>query len=292
VIQVTSLEVRSFDLDHLDIFWEIAPLRSALTEDKPHEIFDYEFSLHRSEAAMGPYEQIGGPFRDVYRFRDNRVSLLHNWRQYFYAIETLHRPTGKTTRFGPTGSKEPRPDLVALEIQRQEDLLFREAVGRRCWLYPVRTFGPVCTCYDPRTKQKTRTNHRPCFGTGWLGGYHAPVEVWVQMDPTPKGSRATTGRMGAFPPVSEGDVLIEAENRRWRLGPPTTTQRLRANIHQELRLTEIPLGDIEYELPLDIELRGLQPAAERNFTNPHTLERNEDYEDIFAAYGFPRGSLR
>jgi hypothetical protein len=301
VIKVTKLTVRSFNLDHMDVFWEISPVAAPVTADAPHEIYNYEFYVLRSEAALGPYEQIAGPLRDQYSLRDIRVSLLHKWRQYYYKIRVVHRTTAEEETFGPASSLEPEPDLIAAEIIRQEDMLFREFAGRKCVLFPARTFGPVCTCYDTVTKRVTRSGCKTCFGTGWMGGYMSPVEVFVQIDPFPKVSQAsslqerqpsdTAARMISFPPVAPNDILVESENRRWRVITVTPTQRLRATVRQELTIHEIPKGDIEYALPVKVDAKSLQPAAERNFTNPQNLD-DEDFSDIFAVYGKARGALR
>lgn len=301
MLYITRLTVRSFDLDHLDLFWEIGPVPGPPTDAEPHEIYDYDFFVLRSEAAMGPYNQIGGPFRDIYQFRDGSVSLLHKWRQYFYKVKAVHRRTKEEIEFGPAGSREPEPDLVAAEIIRQEDIYFRELAARRCWLYPVRTFGPRCSCYNATLQRKTRSGHLPCFGTGWLKGYMSPVEVFLQIDPSPKQvqlsplqegqANVTMARMSSFPPVSPRDILIETENKRWRVEKVTPTERLRAIVRQELTLVEIPKGDIEYALPVTVNPL-LPPASERNFTNPQNIEADADFQDILDFWGKPRGSLR
>lgn len=302
MLQVTKLTVRSFTLDHLDVFWEIAPVAGPSSDETPHEIFDYDFYIQRSEAALGPYDGVGGPYRDTYSFRDIGVQTLHKWRQYFYKIRVVHRSSGEEKTFGPVGSIEPEQDLIASEISRQEDMLFREFIGRKCILYPARTFGPACTCFDPYTNRRTRSQHKPCFGTGWLGGFLSPVIVYVQIDPFPKASEQsslqerqpgdTLARMISFPPVNPKDILIEAENRRWRVEKNQPTQRLRAVVRQELTIHEIPKGDIEYALPINLDTKSLQPAAERNFTNPQNIDAKDKVDDILAAYGHPRGALR
>lgn len=301
MIQVTKINVRSFNLDQLDVFWEISPVAAPQDESTPHEIYDYDFFVLSSEAAMGPYEVIGGPFRDVYNFRDNTVHLLHKWRQYYYKIRVVHRVSGDVAEFGPASSYEPEPDLIAAEIIRQEDLLFREFVGRKCVLFPARTFGPSCSCFDPYTNRRTRSQCKLCFGTGWMGGFMSPVLVYVQIDPFPKNSQTsslqevmpndTVGRMISFPPVAPRDILVESENKRWRVLRVTPTQRLRSTVRQELQLHEIPKADIEYGLPINLDSKSLAPSAERNFTNPQNID-DEDFSDIFAAYGHPRGALR
>lgn len=302
MIEVTKLVVRSFTLDYLDIFWEISPVAGPQQESVPHEIYDFDFYVLRAEAPLGPYEQVGGPLRDVYRFRDTRVSLLHKWRTLHYKIKIVHRPSGEFTETAPTSSSDPEPDLIAAEVNRLEDILFREFVGRKCWLYPVRTFGPRCSCVDPILGRRARSNHKTCFGTGWFGGYHYPVESFIQFDPAPKQTipnslqeqqpSNTSARMISFPPVSPRDIIIESENRRWRVVSVSSTQRLRSVLHQELVLHEIPRGDIEYDLPVKVDVQNLTPSAERNFSNPQNVDRNGEYKDIFSFFGYARGTQR
>lgn len=299
-VSITKLIVRSFNLDQLDIFWEISPIASPPSgSTQPHEVYDYDFYVLKSEAALGPYEQIGGPLRDIYQFRDVQVHLLHHWRQYHYKIKMVHRVTGKETTTAPASSTDPEPDLIAAEIIRQEDILFREFVGRRCILFPARTFGPACSCFDVYTGRKLRSGCKLCFGTGWLGGFMSPVEVFVQIDVSPKVQQETqlqtlqpgdtSARMISFPPVAPNDILVETENVRWKVKTMTPTQRLRSTVRQELTLHEIPKGDIEYGLPIRVDLKTFKPAAERNFTNPQN-PRDDDFADIFASYGSARGT--
>lgn len=299
-VEVTQFVVRSFDLDHLDLFWEIGALTSSA---ETHEIFDYDFYVLRSgDSPTGPFEQIAGPLRDQYMLRDIQVSLLHKWREYFYKLKVVHRPSGKIKEFGPV-SPTPEVDLIGAEVIRQEDMLFREHIGRRCFLFIKRTFGPVCSCLDPVLGRRTRANHLPCFGTGFLGGFMSPIEVFAQIDPAPKVSVATstqeqqpqdtTGRMISFPPISPGDILVESENKRWRVGPMKPTERLRSPIRQEFNIHSIPRGDVEFALPVNVDLKELKPSAARNFTNPQSLkEPNESYDDLLNFFGRSGGSSR
>ena len=304
MLNVTKLWVRSFSVDFLDLFWEIATVKGPATDAdlKDHEIYNYEISILRSEAALGPYDVVGGPFRDTYRFRDGRVPQLHKWRQFFYKLRVTDKRTGTSEEFGPATSGDAPPDIIAMAIIREEDTLFREFVGRRCWLFPARTFGPRCSCYDATLNRVTRSGHLPCFGTGWLGGYLSPVEIFMQLDPNPKQASfspiaamqpsTTQARCSSFPPVSPQDILIESENRRWRVVNVLPTQRLRAVVHQELQLHEIARSDIEYSLPLSIDTKDLAPASERNFKNAQNIENDDGQDDMLHFWGFPRGSLR
>lgn len=295
MLQVSRLYARSFDLDHMDVMWEIA--------DFSGDIYQFNFFVERSESAAGPWETLAGPFQDQYYFRDISPALLHKWRTLFYRLRIVDRQTNEEATFGPT-AQQGEPDLIALEIQRQEDVLFREHVGRRCWLFPVRTFGAKCICFDRVTGRRTRSNCLTCYDTGYLGGFFSPIECFIQVDPnpnsptqTPRGEQQnnnTSARLISFPPVKPKDILVEAENKRWRVETVTPTQRLRSVVHQELVLHEVPRDDIVFRLPIGIaDLTKVEISAERNFSNPqHVDGENADLESVLAAYGYPiRGSV-
>lgn len=295
MLKITQFYARSFDLDHLDVFWEV--------DDFIGNVRQFDFYLYRSESSSGPWDLLAGPFKDQYYFRDVSPTLLHKWRTLYYKLKVVDLATNEEAWFGPT-SQLPEPDLIALEITRQEDILFREHVGRRVWVFPVRTFGPKCVCFDRVTGRRTKSNCLNCYDTGYLGGFLSPIECFVQIDPnsnasqnTPYGehqNNPTTGRLISFPPLKPKDILIEAENIRWRVVKVTTTQRLRAVVRQEVELYELPRGDIEYKLPVNIEdLTALSPSAERNFTNPQHVDAASDLQNILAVYGHqPRGTTR
>lgn len=299
-LSVTRFYAQSFDLDHVDLFWEVKDYFTNQPTDQM--ILAFDFQIFRSESPSGPWTAVSPKFQDQYYFRDACPPLLHKWRTLFYLLRVTDRRTDKTTDFGPT-AQLPEPDLIALEIMRQEDVLFREFAGRKCWLYPVKTFGPKCICYDSVKGKRTRSNCLTCYDTGYLGGFFSPIECFIQIDPSPKGNQLTplgeqqsnnvTARLISFPPMKPKDILIEAENRRWKVVTVAMTTRLRAVVHQELTLHEIPRGDVEYKLPVNVpDLKNVAPSAERNFTNPQHVDGDAERQDFLAVYGYkPRGSV-
>lgn len=295
MLEVTKLYAVSFDLDHMDVFWAI--------KDFNGDINRFTFQVLRSESPMGPWDQLTPEFKDKYYFRDVSPSLLHKWRKLFYLLRIKDLQTSEVKDFGPT-AQQAEPDLIALEIMRQEDVLFRGFVGRKVWLFPVRTFGVKCICFDRTMGRRTKSNCLTCMDTGYAGGFLSPIECFLQIDPsadspvnTPMMKQQpndTSGRMISFPPVKPDDIIIEAENKRWRVIKVAATQRLRANVHQELTLHEIPKGDVEYNLPVNLaDLTNIQPSDELNFTNPQHNDPEEDYFNSLAVYGYnPRGTAK
>jgi hypothetical protein len=61
----------------------------------------------------------------------------------------------------------------------------------------------------------------------------------------------STGRCSADIYVKPKDILVEENGKRWRVTAVSTTERLRFPVRQELQLTAIPIGDIEYGLSLE-----------------------------------------
>jgi hypothetical protein len=292
-IEIKELQVRSLDVDFHEISWKLL--------DTAEDVLDYTFQVLRSESPSGPWDELTVPFQDRYFFIDKAVQIAHRWRKYFYSIRVTNKLTSAVTDFGPV-ALEPAPDLLAQELRRHMQLLFNEFAGRKMWALVKRTFGQRCECWDPYLKKQTRSGCRTCYDTTFVRGYMSPIEIFGQIDPSPKADQPsnvgklqqsnTSGRIGYYPPLKPDDVLIEAENRRWRVVSVTATEQGRAIVHQELSLHEIPKSDIEYAVPLvmDEALKDLWLASSRNFTNPQNLETFEEQEvpNIIALYQVPR----
>lgn len=295
-LKVTRFIARSFDLDFIDLYWEIESFTRSTDI-----ITAYDFYIGRSESPEGPFTQLAGPFQDRFSFRDFSPNLLHKWRQLYYQLTVVFKPTTETVMAGVT-TLDAEPDLIALEIQRQEDLLLRNFTGRRCFLFPVKTFGEKCVCFDPVMNRKTRSNCVTCFDTGFIGGYMRPIDFYMQFDPDSKSPsptaligetqpRNTSARAIAYPPIKPEDLIVEAENKRWKVITQTQTERLRSVVHQELALHMVVRGDVEYKLPINLtELNNQAWADERNFTNPQHIDSEDD--SLYIYDDKPRGTVR
>lgn len=291
-LEVFNIRVLSLSIDYNQITWEVRET----TED----VLDYTFQVLKSEAAAGEFEPASTALEDQYTFIDNLIKVGNIYRQYHYIIRVTKKATGESKDFGPV-AKGPEPTLVANTLRMHLNLLMREFIGRRCWLLPVRTFGQRCAeCWNPRLRKRTRSGCRTCFDTGFVRGYHRPVEVWISIDPSPSNNQpqqmgrtqqtSTTARMAHFPPVKPDDLLIEPENLRWKVRTRSTTQEQRVVVTQELQLHKVPESDIEYTLPLDIgaPMESLFFTPSRNYSNPHQLETTHpdefDFPGIYQLY--------
>lgn len=292
-LELKDLRVRSLDVDFHEISWKILDTRE--------EVLDYSFQVLRSESPSGPFDAISVAFDDRYLFIDKAVQIAHRWRKYFYIVRVTHKSSGETIDFGPV-THEPDADILALELRRHMQLLFNEFAGRKMWVLVKRTFGQRCECWNDALKKQTRSGCVLCYDTGFVRGYMSPIEVFGQIDPSPKADQPTnvgklqqsntSGRLGYYPPLKPDDVIIEAENRRWRVVSVATTEQGRAAVHQEIQLHEVPKSDIEFAIPLNMAtaLKDLWIAPPRNFSNPQNLEAFEenDVPNIISLYQIPR----
>lgn len=289
-LALKELLVRSLDIDYNELSWKLV--------DTSEDVFDYTFQVFRSESPEGPFDALAPPFQDRYLFIDNTLATGNRWRNYFYKV-VIARVTDPTdTKESAAVSKDADADLVTLEVRRHMQLLFQEFAGRRCWVLPARTFGQRCSCWNPKLRQRTRSGCLTCFDTGFVRGYLHPIEQWLQIDPSPKTKQTTnvgnlqqsntTMRMAWYPPLKPDDLVIEAENRRWKVISVTMTEKGRAVLHQEVQLHEIPPKDIEFAIELDLKvaLKDLWLGPSRNYTNPQNLESFMDSEmpNIFSLY--------
>lgn len=289
-LPIDRLRVRSLDVDRKEFTWEV--------NDTQEDALDYTFQVFRSESPEGPFDPITQTFEDRYIFVDARVPQGDRYRQLWYRLRVVHKASGDVREYGPI-TQEAEPSLDAQFIRRSEMTLLTQVIGRACWLFKLRSFGARCpSCWDPTSHKRTRSSCLDCFDTGYLRGYMDPIEIWVQIDPAARSQQnnaqqidqqtATSARTSFYPNITPGDVLVEAENKRWRVLSVTLSERLRAPIKQELTMRQIALTDIEYKLPINLTraLKDIQPSPARMFTNPTDLfdAIDERTPNIFANY--------
>jgi len=292
VLELINVACRSLDLDRLTLSWDIAD-----TSESP---LDYDFHVQRAGSPGGEWDTVSPQaLVDTYIFVDAQAGLLHNWAKLYYRIRVVRRSTGEESFYPDVPvSLRAAPPLDALEMARQELVLLKEFVGRKCWLFKRRTSGAKCPeCWDPRSMQRVKSKCMSCYGTGWAGGYHRPIEFYCNIAPAaqtpqnvpPVGElqiENSTAWTIFFPPVDPRDVIVEPENVRWLVHNRVYTERARAPVKQQLQIHRITPGDMEFLLPLDVDPATLDPTAVRQFHNPVNPEIVVDGLDgVFSRLG-------
>jgi hypothetical protein len=293
MLRLNNIRVRSFDISCYDIYWDlVSPF------EDPN---DYSFVVERSQAQFGPYVDATGEFTNKFHFRDLVAPLSRGfYTPVYYRIRVKRLLDNKVQVFPDTlagVTLEAKPDLEALEMARQERLRLREIEGREVVVFPRKTFGVVCGCFDKVMKRKVRSMCSTCFDTGWVGGFNTPLRLFAQIvsprqetTVRPKvaeiGVENGSGRFPNFPELFPGWIIVEGENIRWRVGDGIRkVRKSRSLVRQEAPLHRIPKTDIEYLLPINIaNIEDFEPSPERNFTNPHNLETDSVIDELLGVF--------
>lgn len=291
MLDARNIRVRSLDVSVTEISWEAGPDEDAL---------DFVFQVMRSESAEGPFEAISPEFEDRYLFVDRRLPEGLTFRKVWYRIRVRRKADGKIWE-SPSCSVGAEPTADARYMRNAEGVLFNRGIGRRVWLYKRRTFGARCNCFDTTMQTQVRANCLECFKVGFLRGYHNPIEVAMQIDP--EGKRIlnqsmqidtkpqTTFRMGFYPDINPGDLVVEGENKRWKVDAVQNSERARAVIMQSGTLFRVQPTDIEMRVPLNVDKawRDIQPTPKQWFTNSKQLDEVLAQRLPNVLSGFERG---
>lgn len=283
---ITSLTVQSLDADFQEICWTVG--------ESTLDTLDYTFQVLRSEGPEGPFEAICVPFDDMFRFVDGQKPGASKMRSLFYRLRIAHKATGVTWESASV-QLEPKPDLIALEIRRRAYMQLRAYRGRKCWVLPVRTFGQRCGCVNKTLNKKVKNSCPTCYNQGYVRGYLDPIETWADFSSSPQvllpsevgvelQPQDATATVPYYPPIKPNDILVEQENRRWRVTKVVRPEARRVTVHQVLTLHEIPEMSIEYRIPILQERVASSTFCPVRRTVPPRTEAEEAaiYDRIFS----------
>lgn len=254
-----NTEALTFPRDGTAVQWMVEPENTDLST--------VEVVVERSESPMGPFVevQVVDPLT-VFSFRDKTAPWRpKNWELY-YRLRGVDRSSGDDVHVGEVFGFQGNLPLDALEIIRQHKILL-EGVnghepynGRPCSIFKRRNFGPRCRdCVDASTGQVVISQCPSCGGTGYQGtGYYDPIDnVLMNISPNRRSVQSTTlarqednetaGFMLNFPVLYDGDIIVEPNERHWRVMGSEVTERVRQIVHQTLRLRQLDHNDVEYE---------------------------------------------
>lgn len=219
--------------------------------------------------------------------------LASDWRNVglpaidtFYLVDPLQRVWGKSqwthyrvvlTTVAGTYISAPQPAWGALdhadwrqarEVIRQEMVRFRVKAGQQGYLLKRRLYGEIDEdCIDFQTGEVVQPQCPTCYGTGFVGGYFAPIPcVYAQLDPRSSHDQLDEGqgrgtvnddlrvraRMLAIPQVEENDFWVDRDSDlRWYVHSVENLVEIRGVplVHQvELRLA--PFSEVIYKYPI------------------------------------------
>jgi hypothetical protein len=203
---------------------------------------------------------------DTFSFKLPTKRITRFSETYYRVIVT--GPDGQTSTFPADGSgvrMGAEPSLVALEMARNTLVSLFSMNGEPVFVFPRRTSGARCVCYDAVTSKLVRANCVTCYGTGWAGGYHKPVITCMDLGkPRDTVQLQNIGKtnvdVAAFlapntPRLKENDLIVDRLGRRWAVaGTISRAEVFQYSTSQAGTLFLCPETDVEYRLPVDLSL--------------------------------------
>jgi hypothetical protein len=259
LIQFREVTAEPIEQGEVLVAWELRPLGTG------EDIAGSFFVIQRSGGLAGPYLTISGQIDDANTYVDRALPRKHQNRKLTYRV-LLQRVNPATNLIETLADSlpvtiNPDPDLLALEIVRQFRVLHRRATGTLCAIFSIRDFGHRCpVCFNETQMRSTRSNCAACFSTGFLGGYFAQVNAFVDFEPTKEAVQIT--QFGEFqendtvvwitnyPPVKPRDVVVDQMSRRWKVVSVRRIERLGFVVQQFMQLRIIQKVDIEQSIPV------------------------------------------
>ena len=253
MLTIDNTFVNSFSKSFLQINWTIVPT----IED----VALYSFTILRSNSPEGPFITVVEGLTDQFAFKDTSVNLKSDWRKYFYRLKVVEISTPANFVETESFHQSYEIDVIAAEIIRRNNLILsNEFTGRPVFIFIKRTFGMRCkSCWDFVTKRRCESNCIECFDTGFTFGYFDSIVAQMNINPEHEKVQMqrfkmevnnTAGWLSNEPLLSPGDVIVEGDNKRWRVVDVRTTQRRRVVLHQTVRLSSVNNSDVEQLLKI------------------------------------------
>lgn len=241
---------------------------------KPSASGVYRFWVYRSGSSEGPWEPVAEDLSEKYcvvdRFdgsantaanrRPNQLALL---RQFFYKVAML-APNGERDEY--VTDTDPPLDPKAAQHWRRAVKNFEDTMrltGRPCAVLKRRHWGKRCPkCSDAVLREPIKSSCTVCWGTGFEGGFWAPVRMAAnrvitddQSVNTPEqrsDTRTVRIQMLSYPDVDRDDIIVFLHDReRFLVERVRTPEIMQNGTHQTISAVEIAPGNILYRYRLD-----------------------------------------
>ena len=266
-LKFKSTSVMVLSIEHISrvlVRWELEPTNQSLTSVK--------FYVDRS-VSPNEFEQLnaeGLSAYGLYEYVDYTAIISDLHKTYYYRVRAVEEtPEGVALQTFTSGLNtwDGDLDLVSMYIVDEHLFAHRWVYGAPAMVFKKKTDTAYCpNCWDVVLKRVTQTNCKTCFGTGKLGGYFPPIEVWMSFEPDPKAEEVTELKLRQhsrtavqftnYPLLAPDDLIVELKpNRYWKVVSVAYTEKNRTVVLQFPQLSAVNLSDIEYSVPVPEDRR-------------------------------------
>lgn len=255
------------------IQWDVTPTESG----------DFYIDVARAGSPAGPWEEVASGLKNAYNFVDDKfnlppapttvtngrepVDLFSLSRDVYYQV-TITPPSGDANLFvSPPTPVEPgldkRTRLLKRKLLRDIAVGFRRLNGIPLAILKRKRWGPRCpTCWDPVIRETVLEHCAACFGTSFLGGYWAPVQVMGRREAAAVQTQLTAhGESDVkyddflildYPHVEYKDVIVDLRrNDRYEVQRTAATELKSVVVHQKVTTSLLGRNSVEYSVLVD-----------------------------------------
>ena len=245
----------------------------------PGSAMGFNFNVYRAGAPEGPWELLTETaLEDIFFYVDDAFEadflagtpdLLAMSRSVYYKVTAqlaTTPPAPDAPIYSVTKDADPWLDQRRLGIQRKlvRDAMIslKRVVGTEVALLKRRYWGTKCPNCLTATGMSARANCSTCYGTSFTGGYWDPVYSYAQLFSNPvtatlaiqgeKETRKTQALTANVPMLEKNDIVVFLRsNKRFIIEQKNATQIHNVEVHQELVVSELAPGSIEYAIAVD-----------------------------------------
>lgn len=237
------------------------------------------FTIERSGSSEGPFELVVSNLDSYNYFDGNRdtptpstgdtrenVNFLSLTRTIYYRVTAVFadNSTEGTVRVVSANIRQKKIQLLRRKMQRDlaVGLKFN---GTDIVVLKRRHWGVRCkACFDLLTKKVTNSKCNICYGTGFTGGYFAPVRILgrlgvnnVQTQITEKDKTDINKKRATLldvPIIETDDVIVDIQNnKRYIVQTRHSTELQTVAVHQQLTISELARDSVEYRIPVNAD---------------------------------------
>lgn len=229
----------------------------------------YTFSIQKS-ANGDDWEDIA-QVTDSNNYIDTSTPASIRHTQVYYRVHVLS-PLGEEATSEAVityNNPEKKTFLLAKEIVRRANLLYREMNGVELAVLKRKMWGEKCVCRHSITGGTIDSQCVSCYGLEYKGGYHTPVYIYGHIEPVPVTERQstevgntdvsnTTGIISNYPLLRKGDIIVELHNNnRWYIKDVQLTEAKRFPVSQRFQISLIERTDVIYKYELRKPIKNL-----------------------------------
>ncbi len=255
MVTIDNIRVISPSLTSLIVSWEIYETWEDLG---PYHVNIYRSNTPQWDTSSFVLIASGLDPATTSEYEDTSVSgyLTNLWQDFYYTVVPIIT-TSNVSGLVPNPTRlQTEMNLTAKEIIRRKDLaLLPRYGGSTFFLLKRKKTGTRCTnCWDSIIQRRTKTNCATCYDTNWVGGYFPPITFYGSLGGAPRrtlihlfGEWETQDsfmKTTSYPIISPQDVVVDIQNRRWRVLDMQPIEKNQYTITQQVRLTRVSNLDV------------------------------------------------